>query len=161
MGKYTNIASALTPKPVEGAYQSEVAALKTTIAQDLSEADLAKEIVGIRAEKSAAKEALDEINLRLTAYEQILTDQFEAAGITQVRLESGETISTQIKPYARVADKRAFRQWCVTNGLEDALVLPWTTTNALVTDRLVEGLPEPDGIDTYKQTTVVLRRGRV
>ena len=114
----------------------------------------------VRGEKTAAKESLDGINLRLTAYEQILTDQFEAAGITQVRLESGETISTQIKPYARVADKQAFRQWCLANGLEEALVLPWTTTNALVTDRLVEGLPEPDGIDTYKQTTVVLRKGR-
>jgi hypothetical protein len=161
MGKYSHIAAHLSPKPIETTYQTEVNAIKTTISQTVSEADLAKEIVGIRAEKAAAKEALDEINLRLTAYEQILTDQFEAAGITQVRLESGETISTQIKPYARVADKRAFRQWCVTNGLEDALVLPWTTTNALVTDRLVEGLPEPDGIDTYKQTTVVLRRGRV
>jgi len=161
MGKYTHVASALAPKPVEDAYQSAVSAIKATVAQALSEADLAKEIVGLRAEKAAAKEALDEINLRLTAYEQILTDQFEAAGITQVRLESGETISTQIKPYARISDKRAFRQWCIANGLEDALALPWTTTNALVADRLVEGLPEPDGIDTYKQTTVVLRRGRV
>jgi hypothetical protein len=161
MGKYTNIASALPTLPIEGEYQAEISAIKTTISQDLSEVDLAKEIVSIRAEKAAAKEALGVINLRLTAYEQILTDQFEAAGITQVRLESGETISTQIKPYARVADKRAFRQWCVFNGLESSLTLPWTTTNALVADRLVEGLPEPDGIDTYKLSTVVLRRGRV
>ena len=162
MGKYTNVAGHLTPKPTETTYQAEVNAEKQTIlARNLSEADLAKEIVTVRGEKTAAKESLDGINLRLTAYEQILTDQFEAAGITQVRLESGETISTQIKPYARVADKQAFRQWCLANGLEEALVLPWTTTNALVTDRLVEGLPEPDGIDTFKQTTVVLRRGRV
>jgi hypothetical protein len=124
MGKYTNIASALPTLPIEGEYQAEISAIKTTISQDLSEVDLAKEIVSIRAEKAAAKEALGVINLRLTAYEQILTDQFD-------------------------------------NGLESSLTLPWTTTNALVADRLVEGLPEPDGIDTYKLSTVVLRRGRV
>lgn len=161
MGKFTNVAAHFTPKPVETTYQAEVNAAKDTIrARQLSEANLAKEIVRVRADKADAKSALDAINLELTAYEQILTDQFEAAGITQVRLESGETISTQIKPYARVADKQAFRQWCLANGLEDALVLPWTTTNALVADRLIAGQPEPDGIDTYKQTTVVLRKGR-
>ena len=161
MGKYTNVASTLQPKPDESPYQVEVTELKRTIlTQQPTESELAKQIVAVRGEKDAIKNTLDAVNVRLTAYEQILTDQFEAAGITQVRLESGETISTQIKPYARVADKQAFRQWCLANGLEDALVLPWTTTNALVADRLIAGQPEPDGIDTYKQTTVVLRKGR-
>ena len=80
--------------------------------------------------------------------------------MTQLKLESGETVSTQIKPYARVQDRMKFRQWCITNGLEESLTLPWQPTNQLVSDRLVDGLPEPDGIETYKQTTVVLRKGR-
>ena len=161
MGKYTNIASHLTPKPEESAYQTEVTAAKREILdQNLGESDLAKEIVAVRVEKHSAKKVLDEINLRLTAYEQILTNKFEEAGITQVRLETGETISTQIKPYARISDRDKFRTWRVENGYENSLVLPWQTTNSLVSDRLVEGLPEPDGIDTYKQTTVVLRKGR-
>ena len=159
MGKYTNIASHFAPKPEEGSYQAEVAAVKRTIT-NFEAADLAKRIVEIRAEKSAAKDCLDEINLRLNAHEQVLTDTFEESGITQVRLETGETISTQIKPYARVVDRLAFRQWCVEAGFEEALALPWPTTNSLVADRLLDGLPEPAGIETFKQTTVVLRRGR-
>ena len=160
MGKYTNVASNLAPKPEESAYQTEVTAIKRTITE-ASEADLAKRVVEIRSEKSVAKEMLEEINLRLIAHEQILTDKFEEAGITQVRLESGDTISTQIRPYARVADRVAFRAWCVENGYEQSLTLPWQTTNSLVSDRLIEGLPEPEGIETYKQTTVVVRKGRV
>ena len=161
MGKYSHIASRLTPKPEESPFQTEVTALKRTIIdQGLSESDLAKFIVEVREEKASAKKIIDEINMRLTAYEQILTDKFEQAGITQVRLETGETISTQIKPYARVADKLSFRTWCGENGYEESLALPWQTTNSIVADRLIEGLPEPDGIETYKQTTVVMRKGR-
>ena len=161
MGKYSHIARRLTPKPEESPFQTEVTALKRNIIdQGLSESDLAKQIVEVRGEKASAKKIIDEINMRLTAYEQILTDKFEQAGITQVRLETGETISTQIKPYARVADKLSFRTWCVENGYEESLALPWQTTNSIVADRLIEGLPEPDGIETYKQTTVVMRKGR-
>lgn len=159
MGKYTNIAAHLAPKPEESSYQAEVTAVKRKIT-DTSESDLARRIVEIRDEKSAAKKLLDGINLRLNAHEQILTDKFEESGITQVRLETGETISTQIKPYARIVNRLAFRQWCVENGYEEALALPWQVTNSLVADRLIEGLPEPAGIETFKQTNVVLRRGR-
>ena len=158
MGKYSNVASHLLPKPEESDYQAEVTAIKRSVTE-MSEADLAKKIVEIRGEKSDAKEVMDRINLKLVAHEQILTDKFESAGITQVRLDSGTTISTQIKPYARVVDRIAFRKWCVENGYEGALALPWQTTNSLVSDRLIEGLPEPQGIETFKQTTVVLRKG--
>ena len=161
MGKYTSVAANLTPRPEESAWQSEVTAIKRTILDDEpSDADLAKDLLALRDEKDRIKETLSDLNLRVGAYEQLICDQFESSGITQLRLESGDTISTQIKPYARVADRTAFRAWCVANGLSDALQLPWQTTNALVADRLVEGLDEPDGIDCYKQTTVVLRRSR-
>ena len=161
MGKYTNVASTLQPKPDESPYQVEVTELKRTIlTQQPTESELAKQIVAVRGEKDAIKNTLDAVNVRLTAYEQILADRFEESGITQVRLETGQTISTQVKPYAKVHDREQFRAWCVANGYEDSLVLPWQTTNSLVADRLIEGLPEPDGIETYKQTTVVLRKGR-
>jgi len=161
MGKYTSVAAGLTPRPEETAWQAEVTAIKRTVLDaEPSEADLAKDLLALRAEKDRVKDALSAINLRVGAYEQLICDQFESAGITQLRLESGDTISTQIKPYARISDRNLFRQWCVANGLSDALQLPWQTTNSLVADRLVEGLDEPDGIDCYKQTTVVLRRSR-
>ena len=161
MGKYTTVASHLAPKPEESAYQEQVNAVKRAlVATPQTEADLAKNIVAIRQEKSEVKEQLADVQLRLTAAEQLLCDRFDDQGMTQLKLESGETVSTQVKPYARVQDRQKFRQWCVENGFEESLSLPWQTTNQLVSDRLVDGLPEPDGIETYKQTTVVLRKGR-
>jgi len=161
VGKYTHVAAGLPPKPEESAWQAEVTAIKRTIlAAQRSDADLAKDLVTLRAEKDHIKDSLSAINLRVAAHEQLIADQFEAAGITQVRLSTGDTISTQIKPYARIFDRNLFRRWCLAHGLADALQLPWQTTNSLVADRLIEGLDEPDGIDTYKQITVVLRRSR-
>lgn len=161
VGKYTHVAAGLTPKPEESAWQTEVTATKREIL-DVSptDADLAKQLLQLREEKDSLKKSLSALNINIGAYEQLIADRFESSGITQVRLDTGETISTQIKPYARIADRAAFRAWCVANGLEDALQLPWQTTNALVADRLIEGLDEPAGIDTYKQITVVVRRSR-
>lgn len=159
MGKYTNVAAHLRPKPEISDFQDKVNQIKDSV-QDMSHAALAKAIVEIRAEKDTVKQALSDVNIRLVAHEQLLTDAFEEAGVANLKLDTGESISTQVKPYARIQDRAAFRNWCIDNGLEESLVLPWQSTNALVADRLIEGLPEPDGIETYKQTTVVLRKGR-
>ena len=159
MGKYSSIASRFAPKPESGSFQECVDEAKKNI-QATSQVDLANQLLAVRAEKHEAKEILAAITVRLVALEQYLVDAFEHAGVTGIKLDTGESISTQIKPWTRVEDKRAFRQWCVENGYEDALALPWQTTNSLVSDRLVEGLPEPDGIETFKQTTVVVRRGK-
>ena len=159
MGKYTTKASQFTPKPEPEAFQERVDQAKRKL-QVTTQVELANALIAIRAEKDAAKDALSEINVRLVAVEQILIDAFETVGVTSIRLESGESISTQIKPWARIDNKQAFRDWCLKNGYRDSLTLPWQTTNALVADRLSEGLPEPDGISTYKQTAVILRKGR-
>lgn len=159
MGKYTNIAAHLTTKPEPSEFQDRVDAIKREV-QETTPAKLANALIKIRAEKETVKKALSRINVRLVAHEQLLTEAFEEAGVTTIKLESGASVSTQVKPYARVHDRAAFRQWCVEHGLEAALVLPWQSTNALVAERLMDGLAEPDGIETYKQTTVVLRKGR-
>ena len=161
-GKYAEVTAGLAPRPTAGgAYQDDVDREKRTIIDlSLSESDLAKHLIAIREERDQAKSALAEITVRLTGCEQLIADAFEASGITSMRLDTGDTVGTQVKPYARVADRGLFRQWCVEAGFEDALALPWQTTNQLVAERLLDGQPEPDGIETYKQTTVVLRRSR-
>jgi len=159
VGKYSSIASRFAPKPETSAFQERVDQAKNAIKAS-SQVDLAHQLLAVRAEKNDAKEILAEINVRLVAIEQVLADAFEHVGVTGIKLDSGESISTQVKPWARVEDKRAFRAWCVEHGYEEALALPWQTTNSLVSDRLVEGLPEPDGIETFKQITVVVRKGK-
>jgi hypothetical protein len=157
MAKYRDIASGLPRKP-EPFQDAVTAAKRLVVAQ--TPAELASQLVTIRAARADAKEALSLVNVSLVAVEQLLVDAFEAAGVTSLVLDSGESLSTQIKPYARVEDKHSFRAWCVREGLSDALALPWQTTNSLVSERLLEGLPEPDGVSTFKQTTVVVRGPR-
>jgi hypothetical protein len=159
VGKYSSIASSFAPKPESSAFQVRVDDAKSRI-QASSQIDLAHQLLEVRDEKDAAKEKLSEINVRLVAIEQYLADAFEQVGVTGIKLDTGESISTQVKPWSRVEDKRAFRAWCIDNGYEESLTLPWQTTNSLVSDRLVEGLPEPDGIATFKQTTIVVRKGK-
>tara|TARA_R110000787_G_scaffold196120_1_gene307377 strand:- start:328 stop:816 length:489 start_codon:yes stop_codon:yes gene_type:complete len=160
-GKYAEVTASLAPRPTAGgAYQDDVEREKRAILdRTLSDSDLAKHLIAVREERDQAKLVLAEITVRLTGCEQLIADAFEASGITSMKLDTGDTVGTQIKPYARVADRGAFRAWCVEQGYEDALALPWQTTNQLVAERLLDGQPEPDGIDTYKQTTVTLRRG--
>ena len=159
MGKYSSIASRLVPKLEPQSFQDRVDEAKAGV-RAVSHSDLAHQIVSIREEKERIKNNLNEVNIRMVAYEQLLVDAFESAGVSGVKLDSGDSISTQIRPYARVDDRRAFRDWCIEHGLAESLTLPWQTLNSLVSDRLVEGLPEPDGISSFKQTTVVVRKGR-
>lgn len=159
MGKYTTVAASFAPKPEVSAFQERVDFAKTQIKAS-DQVDLANQLLAVRAEKDDAKEKLSEINVRLIAIEQYLIDAFEQVGVSGIKLDTGESISTQVKPWTRVEDKRAFRAWCVENGYEDSLALPWQTMNSLVSDRLIDGLPEPDGITTFKQTTVVVRKGK-
>jgi hypothetical protein len=159
MGKYSNIATTLARKPEASDFQTKVDEHKRSVTET-TPATLAHALIKIRAEKETIKKALSRINVRLVAHEQILTEAFEDAGVATIKLDTGASVSTQIKPYARVHDRAAFRQWCIDHGLEAALVLPWQSTNALVAERLMDGLAEPDGIDTYKQTTIIVRKGR-
>jgi len=46
--------------------------------------------------------------------------------------------------------------WCVAEGLERQMSLPWQTTNSLTKARLLEGEPEPDGVTCYAKTKVRL-----
>jgi hypothetical protein len=160
MGKYTNVAAHLRPKPEEPKFQEKVNAVRKQVGK-LSETDIARKLIQARKTKEDIKEQLKAANVRVVAFEQMLMDSDAfSEGVTTLGLDTGETLSTQVKPWARVHDHAAFRAWCIDNGLAEALTLPWQSMNALVSERLVEGLPEPPGIDTYFQTTVVLRKGR-
>jgi hypothetical protein len=100
------------------------------------------------------------LNLLLEAYTALLIDQFEVEGSTSVRLDDGTSVSVQYEPYAQVQDREAFRQWCVKEGLERSMTLPWQTTNALVKDKLLAGQPEPPGIKAFTRPKPVLRRAK-
>ena len=156
MGKYNHLASTLIAKPEVHSYQEKVDRAKDQI-EATTQIELVRQLLIVRKEKVEAKETLSEIQIRLKAIEQMLINGFESVGITNLKLESGESISTQMKPWSKVDDKRLFRSWCVANGYEDLLELPWQTMNGLVCHRLEEGMPEPDGVSAFIETRVVVR----
>jgi hypothetical protein len=159
-GKYASVIDSL-PRILgtEPAYQEKVQAVKDSIIGDFPYAsDLAREYAGLRAEKARAEDVVSDINLRLEAVAQLLTDQYEAEGTSMLRLEDGQSVSVQYEPYAQVVDKEAFRLWCLAQGLERSMALPWQTTNSLTKTRLLEGEPEPDGITATARTKIVLRK---
>jgi hypothetical protein len=113
--------------------------------------------------KVLGKEGIEELasmcNLRMTAIEQMLAEQYEVEGTTSVKLETGESVSVQIEPYAQVQDREVFRKWCIEQGFESLMTIPWMTASKLTKDRLLDGEPEPPGVKAYARNKFVLRRG--
>jgi hypothetical protein len=110
---------------------------------------------------------LAEAQKRVTAYEQLLADSHDkdetgwgqyGASDNTVKLQSGQSVSVQHEPTAKVEDPEKFRLWCIANGYENALRLWPSTTNAITKERLVAGKPEPDGVKAYVYTKIVLRK---
>jgi hypothetical protein len=120
--------------------------------------DLAKQYIDIRTEIEALEAKLSEANLRLESTSQLLTDQFEVEDTSSMQINGRGTVRTQYEPYAKVEDKEAFRKWCIENGLEQSLALPWQSTNAITKERLLEGKSEPTGVTATSKVKVVFTK---
>lgn len=125
-----------------------------------SPAELAKLYANLRRQKDLHEEREKEINLRLEAVSQLLTESYEASNIHVVGLKDGASVSLQVEPHAVVKDKEAFRLWCIAQGLERSLALPWQTTNSLTKEHLLAGEPEPDGVEAHSRAKLVLRNAK-
>jgi len=157
-GKYSHlIDNLIRTLNTDAKHQEKVDAAKATISG--TPADLADLYRTLRGEKDELNDQLSEIQVRVDAVAQLLSDAYEQQGITSLKLDDGASVSVQLEPYARVEDKEAFRLWCLANGLERSMALPWTTANALTKERLLEGAPEPDGVTAVAITKIVLRKG--
>lgn len=145
----------------EPAYQDKVNAVKLAVLAEMPRhaSAFAKRYAEIRREKNALEDQVSELNLQLTAVEQLMVDQYEVEGTTSLKLDTGESVAVQIEPYASVQDKDKFRQWCIAEGLENLMSIPWSTTNSLVKQRLLDGQPEPPGVTAYARSKIVLRKG--
>ena len=162
MGKWTEL---MKGRPVyqttEPRYQDKVEAVKEPlVASRLSPSDIATRVVDLRKQKAEIEASLSEVNLILEAHHQLLIDAYDEAGVENLKLASGHAIRTQVEPNAVVKDKEMYRRWCLTNGYDELMALPWQTTNSLTKDRLQDGEPEPDGVEIFARTKVVLTSPR-
>jgi hypothetical protein len=156
MGKYSEVIKGL--KPLATPRSKRVEKLRTEI-QIRSAVELARTYAMLRKKKDEVEATLSEVNETLEAISSLLVPAFIDEGVTSLRiLETGQSVSVQFEPYAAVIDKDAHRRWAIANGLENSLALPWMTTNALTKERLLNGEPEPAGVQAFVATKLVLRQ---
>jgi len=99
-------------------------------------------------------------DLLIDAYFQLMEAQYEAEGITSLSMDDdGSKVRVQYEPHAKVTDKDAHRKWAIKEGLENSLMLPWQTTNALTKAALLRGDPEPDGVEAINRPKPVWTKG--
>lgn len=120
-------------------------------------ADLVSRYMELRDEKAKAEEVVKDINVDLDAVQELIANQFEAEGVEALRTTEG-LLSMYVEPYTSVEDHDALREWCIKQGLERSLQLPWQTVNSLTKQLLEDGKPEPDGVTIFAKTKFRLAR---
>jgi len=120
-------------------------------------AGLATVYAKYRAEKERLEKEEADVNVYLTAISELMADQFEAEGVEAIRTRDFR-VSVYLEPYASVQDRDTFREWCLKEGLERSLQLPWQTLNSLTKQRLLDGRPEPDGVTVYAKPKIRLEK---
>lgn len=160
--KYGHIVGKL-PKFVDGdvKYRDKIEEEKGKILEE-DILHTARGLAELYAEQRAIREATEKTlkgdNLRLEAIRQLFCEAMDEEDTTSLTLTGIGAIRVQVEPYAQVMDKPAFRRWCVENGLEESLSLPWQSTNSITKQRLLDGLPEPEGVEAFQKDKVVLTR---
>ena len=161
MGKYSTVASKLPPlQSDEQTYQENVEAIKQEISSATQSTNFLHVYAEYRNARDAVREKLSAANLNLEAISQLLIEQFEVEGIESKRLDTGESLGFHPEPYPGINDPEEFRLWCLEQGLERSMKLPWQSTSAIVKERLLSGEAEPPGITTYAKSKLVFRRAR-
>jgi hypothetical protein len=160
MGKYDGVLKGLQREIPGGEFQGEVDKVKTRWqgTMDLTPGSLAALYSTLRDEKDVLDAKGRELNIRTAACEQLLWDSYEAAGMTSLKLATGDTVRVQAEPYASVVDAEMLREWAKANGMENKLTLPWMTANALAKQALMDGTPVPAGLDLRARNKTVRSR---
>lgn len=159
--KYTSVVNRL-PKfqPVnESTTQEELIGKLTKELKVLGFEDKLAMFCELREERDRLEDERKAVDAKIEALTRLIIDSYEERGVQSVKLDSGASVSMQVEPYAQVVDRDAFREWCIKNGLANALQLPWQSTSSLTKERLLAGDPEPDGVQAFCKSKLVLRRG--
>ena len=160
-GKYAAVIDALPRILGENPdYQQKVQAVKDAMVIDddfvLRASWLVHEYAALRDEKALAEVVVKEVNLRLEAVSQLMFDQFEAEGISSMNVD-GRPIAARLVPYASVADREAFRLWCLADpDLARKMQLPWQTINKIASDMLLAGEALPPGVTVFAKQRFTL-----
>lgn len=120
---------------------------------------IAQTYAALRREADEKAAELSEIKLRLAACMLLMVDQFEVESASSITLKSGDRINAYPEPHLIVMNKEDFRQWCIIQGFERNMTLPWGTANKIVKEMLVHGQTEPPGCESFARWKVRFTRG--
>lgn len=113
----------------------------------------------IRRAKDKLKAELKVLEIEVEAIKQLLIDQYDAEDMVSLKLGNGDAVRIQSEPYLVVENPPRFREWCVKDGLEKSLQLPWSTANSMVKALLLKGKPEPEGTHSFMLTKAIFSPG--
>lgn len=157
-----NLPKMLYGDSVEGAQREKINAVKDQFRQvpdfsgDHGMLNIAQTYADMRVAKDEMKKALSELEVRLVAIIELMVEKFESNEHRRIYLDGGRLVSTYREPYAKIVDKETHRLWCIKQGLERSMVLPWGSTNSLMKKMLIAGDPTPDGVEIWAQPKVRL-----
>lgn len=123
---------------------------------------LAEFYAEIRLTRDRLKQMLYDTNVELDAVTELMVEQFEVEGITSITLEDGTNVRLQSEPYSQVKDWTKVIKWAKNDPDLQSKVretVPWQSINGAIKALLLEGVPEPDGIEVYHKVTPFLSRG--
>jgi hypothetical protein len=159
MGKYTSILRGLPSYKGEDATQAEKIAAKRAELGVLTAVQAATGYRAARDVKDELAAKLEDAQVIVKAYEEILQETYEMEGVTSLKLADGSTVSTFVEPYASVKNPLAFRKWVQEQpGLEQRMTLPWTTTNSITKEMLLDGDEPPPGVEVFVKSKTRLAR---
>lgn len=159
MGKYNNVVKNL---PVlDNNTPDRRAKLEELKAEtfDKTPAEHSSTLVALKQSKARIEKELSNLQLSIDACAELLSETFEVAGITNMKLDSGHIVFLERVPHAQVEDRAANLLWAEANGFRSLLQLHFQTLNALTKEALLAGEPEPDGVVAHIRTTVKVRKG--
>ena len=146
----------------EPAYQEKVEAIKRTLKEGglkLTASELAREVSKQRLRVQGIEDVLYDQNITLEALHQMLVGAYDDEDVGQLTLADGGSVRVQPEPYVKVEDKAALRKWCIANGLEESLALPWQTLANVTKELLLDGQTEPTGTSVWIKNKVVVSHG--
>lgn len=161
MGKYSGLDLPRLPRDEEGSHRENVRAFKTTI-EAKTPSEFLERYAKVRRTMDAIKKQKSEIQIELDAVSEMLIDSYEEQEISSLKLENGDTLRVDLKPYPQMQGpegRELFRQWCLGQGLEREMHLHFQTATSMVCTMLLAGDPEPPGVEAFMKEKLVFTRG--
>jgi hypothetical protein len=158
-GKYKGIELPLSiaEKPDQ---QEKIEKLKSEITADAKytgkPAQLAEAYEDLRLEKEALEQLLSDVNLRISATEQLIEKRWAEEDMIDFHMAStGSKITSQPDVHVKIEDHDRFETWAKEHGYEKLFRLPWQTAAKIVKELILDAKPEPPGAKATVRKKIV------